>query len=281
MAIPTSCSWAPSLERDELTGFTMPPSDIITFHLRIPGEWLRQQETSLTRRIGPPLYTIIRSSRLLVRLSFSLSIPSFYLSLFLSHCNVTNHKRKVYKMHFSTLIATSAAAALAGGASAQVLSPNATIARVHLYGDSGCTNATNSNTQTALFGGIGLCYGLHFYPAPANTVAIKIDYTDIGTEYNCACTLYLLILQNGLFLFLLPLPPFLFPFSKSWKRERNRVWSNTIEMNSLRIHRLRLQRKPHCSRQQQLRQQLGRLQSISDVSDDQSAVWQTGALICA
>ncbi|KAH8159793.1 hypothetical protein CIB48_g8457 [Xylaria polymorpha] len=139
-------------------------------------------------------------------------------------------------MHFSTLIATSAAAALAGGASAQVLSPNATIARVHLYGDSGCTNATNSNTQTALFGGIGLCYGLHFYPAPANTVAIKIDYTDIGTEYNCA----------------------FFAFTDYACRENPTVLDNNNSGNNS-----------------------GVCKSISDVSDDQSAVWQTGALICA
>ncbi|KAI0861285.1 hypothetical protein F4860DRAFT_514054 [Xylaria cubensis] len=132
-------------------------------------------------------------------------------------------------MHFSTLIATSAAAALAG---AQTLSPNATIAKVHLYGDSGCTNATNSNTQTALFGGIGLCYYLHFYPAPADTVAIKIDYTDVGTQYNCA----------------------FFAFTDRACRENPTVIDNTVS---------------------------GVCQSISDVSADQSALWQTGALICA
>ncbi|GAW23544.1 hypothetical protein EKO27_g12031 [Xylaria grammica] len=135
-------------------------------------------------------------------------------------------------MHFSTLIATSAAAALAAGASAQVLSPNATIAHVQLYGDSGCTNATNSITETALFGGIGLCYYLHYYPAPADTVAIKIDYTDVGTQYNCA----------------------FFAFTDGGCRENPTVIDNTSS---------------------------GVCQSISDVSDDKSALWQTGALICA
>ncbi|KAI8953212.1 hypothetical protein F4801DRAFT_576670 [Xylaria longipes] len=135
-------------------------------------------------------------------------------------------------MHFSTLIATSAAAALATGASAQIPSPNATIAHVQLYGDSGCTNATNRNTQTALFGGIGLCYFLHYYPAPANTVAIKIDYTDVGTQYNCA----------------------FFAFTDGSCRENPTV----IDIDDS-----------------------GVCQSISDVSDDQSALWQSGALICA
>ncbi|KAJ8106544.1 hypothetical protein ONZ43_g7034 [Nemania bipapillata] len=90
-------------------------------------------------------------------------------------------------MHFSTFIAS--AAALVAGASAQINpSANATIGQVQLYGDSGCTNETNKITQTALFGGIGLCYFLHFYPAPLDTVAIKIDYTDVGTQNNCAST---------------------------------------------------------------------------------------------
>ncbi|KAI0544199.1 hypothetical protein F4679DRAFT_565926 [Xylaria curta] len=131
-------------------------------------------------------------------------------------------------MHFSTIIA---AAALTAGASAQ-LSPNDTIAHVQLYGDSGCTNATNSKTQTALFGGIGLCYFLHFYPAPADTVAIKIDYTDAGTQYNCA----------------------FFAFTDGGCRENPTIINNDVS---------------------------GVCQSISDVSDDQSALWQSGALICA
>lgn len=172
-------------------------------------ESLRQQKTSLTRRSELPLYNK-KLSAPCSPVVLSLSVPSLYLSLFLSHCNVVNHKRNVYKMHFSTLIAT---ASLAAGTGAQSLSPNDTIAHVQLYGDSGCTNATNSITETALFGGIGLCYFLHYYPAPMNTVAIKIDYTDVGTQTNCACTLYLLILQIGHFPFLLP--PFLVPFSKS------------------------------------------------------------------
>ncbi|KAI0437056.1 hypothetical protein F4803DRAFT_540150 [Xylaria telfairii] len=134
-------------------------------------------------------------------------------------------------MHFSTLIATSAAA-LTAGASAQVLNPNTTIAHVQLYGDSGCTNATNSKAQTALFGGIGLCYFLHFYPAPEDTVAIKIDYTDVGTQYNCA----------------------FFAFTDGGCRENPTIIDNDDS---------------------------GICRSISDVSDDQSANWQSGALICA
>ncbi|KAI1323688.1 hypothetical protein F5Y16DRAFT_333108 [Xylariaceae sp. FL0255] len=89
------------------------------------------------------------------------------------------------KMHFSSFFATSVAS-FAAVASAQNPSANTTIAQVHLYGDSGCTNATNMITETALFGGIGLCYYLHYYPAPANTVAIKIDYTAVGIQQNCA-----------------------------------------------------------------------------------------------
>ncbi|KAI1735725.1 hypothetical protein F4680DRAFT_434326 [Xylaria scruposa] len=134
-------------------------------------------------------------------------------------------------MYFSPLIATSAAA-LVAGARAQTLSPNATIAHVQLYGDSGCTNATNSITQTALFGGIGLCYFLHFYPAPADTVAIKIDYTDVGTQYNCA----------------------FFAFQDGGCRENPTIINNDVS---------------------------GVCQSISEVSADQSALWQSGALICA
>ncbi|KAI0478115.1 hypothetical protein F4859DRAFT_478668 [Xylaria cf. heliscus] len=135
-------------------------------------------------------------------------------------------------MHFSTLTATFAA--LAAGASAQTLNPNqnTTIAHVQLYGDSGCTNATNSITQMALFGGIGLCYFLHFYPAPEDTVAIKIDYTDVGTQYNCA----------------------FFAFTDGGCRENPTAIDNVDS---------------------------GVCQSISDISKDQSAVWQSGALICA
>ncbi|KAI0207012.1 hypothetical protein F4808DRAFT_406201 [Astrocystis sublimbata] len=88
-------------------------------------------------------------------------------------------------MHFSTLIATSIALAASASAQGQPTT-NTTIAHVSLYGDSGCTNETNKITQTALFGGIGLCYFLHFYPAPSDTTAIKIDYTEIGSTYNCA-----------------------------------------------------------------------------------------------
>ncbi|KAI0514611.1 hypothetical protein F5B22DRAFT_224822 [Xylaria bambusicola] len=135
-------------------------------------------------------------------------------------------------MHFSTLIAASATA-LAARASAQINpSPNATIARVQLYGDSGCTNETNKITQTALFGGIGLCYFLHFYPAPLDTVAIKIDYTDVGTLNNCA----------------------FFAFTDVGCRENPTVIDNTDS---------------------------GVCKSISDISNDASSLWQTGALICA
>ncbi|KAI0966606.1 hypothetical protein F4678DRAFT_449186 [Xylaria arbuscula] len=135
-------------------------------------------------------------------------------------------------MHFSTLIATSIAA-LAASASAQINpSPNATIGQVQLYGDSGCTNETNKDTQTALFGGIGLCYYLHFYPAPANTVAIRINYTDVGTLNNCA----------------------FFAFTDAGCRENPTVINNSDS---------------------------GVCKSISDVSDDASSLWQSGALICA
>ncbi|KAJ3578099.1 hypothetical protein NPX13_g2465 [Xylaria arbuscula] len=135
-------------------------------------------------------------------------------------------------MHFSTLIATSALT-LATSASAQ-LGPgqNVTIGQVQLYGDSGCTNETNKITQTALFGGIGLCYYLHFYPAPLDTVAIKIDYTDDGKYYNCA----------------------FFAFTDGGCRENATIINNSDS---------------------------GVCKSISDVSDDASALWQTGALICA
>ncbi|KAI8628717.1 hypothetical protein F5Y19DRAFT_112102 [Xylariaceae sp. FL1651] len=135
-------------------------------------------------------------------------------------------------MHFSTLIATFVTAFVAS-ASAQIdPSPNTTIAHVQLYGDSGCTNETNKDTQTALFGGIGLCYFLHFYPAPLDTVAIKIDYTDVGTQYNCA----------------------FFAFTDGGCRENPTIINNSDS---------------------------GVCKSISDVSDDDSSLWQSGALICA
>ncbi|KAI1267798.1 hypothetical protein F5Y18DRAFT_271310 [Xylariaceae sp. FL1019] len=87
-------------------------------------------------------------------------------------------------MHFSTSIAASIA--VAASVSAQQPSPNTTIGVVGLYGDSGCTNETNKFTETALFGGIGICYFLHYYPAPYNTTAIKIDFTETGSHWNCA-----------------------------------------------------------------------------------------------
>lgn len=130
-------------------------------------------------------------------------------------------------MRFSTSMI-----ALAAGASAQTMSPNATIAQVHLYGDSGCTNATNSITETAMFGGIGICYFLHYYPAPRDTVAIKVDYTDVGKQYNCA----------------------FFAFTDPACKENPTLINNDVS---------------------------GVCQSISDVSDDKTALWQTGALICA
>ncbi|KAI1288052.1 hypothetical protein F5Y03DRAFT_99256 [Xylaria venustula] len=135
-------------------------------------------------------------------------------------------------MHFSILIASSAAA-LVASASAQINpGANATIGHVQLYGDSGCTNETNKIMQTALFGGIGLCYFLHFYPAPLDTAAIKIDYTDVGTQNNCA----------------------FFAFTDGSCRENPTVINNSDS---------------------------GICKSISDVSDDASSLWQSGALICA
>ncbi|KAI1350939.1 hypothetical protein F5Y01DRAFT_325664 [Xylaria sp. FL0043] len=135
-------------------------------------------------------------------------------------------------MHFLTLVAT-CVTTLVASASAQLNhSPNATIAQVQFYGDSGCTNATNQHTATAHFSDIGLCFFLHFYPAPLDTVAIKFDYTDVGTVNNCA----------------------FFAFTDGGCRENPTIINNS---------------------------DTGVCKSISDVSDDSSSLWQSGALICA
>ncbi|KAI0145436.1 hypothetical protein GGR57DRAFT_480192 [Xylariaceae sp. FL1272] len=89
-------------------------------------------------------------------------------------------------MQFTTLVATSVALAAFVGAQVQNPGPNTTIGVVGLYGDSGCTNETNKFTETALWGGIGICYLLHYYPAPLDTTAIKIDFTETGSHWNCA-----------------------------------------------------------------------------------------------